>query len=187
MNMHLLRATLIASLSFGAASVLVGCDRSDAKKAGDAVENAADKAGDAVNRGLDKAGDAVNRGINSANDAARKGADQAEDATSTARDAVGRAAQKSGESVEQAGQKVKDWASPTTAPAARPQPPPRPTSKLTSAYDGPTAQPRLPSGATEAATKNLFTRSTAAACREYRERWLADVDDFSRPRARSCP
>jgi len=120
MNKQLLRAVLIASLSFGAASALVGCERDDTKKAGDAVENAADKTGDAVNRGLDKAGDAVNRGINNANDAARRAAEQAKDATGTARDAVGRAAQKSGEAVEQAGEKVKDWVSPTTLPTTAP-------------------------------------------------------------------
>ena len=101
MNKQLLRATLIASFCWCMTGAFVGCDRDDAKKVGDKVENGGRQGRlTPSNRGLDKAGDAANRGINSANDAARRAADQAKDAASTARDAVGRAAQKSGEAVE---------------------------------------------------------------------------------------
>src|SRR5512141_2487250 len=96
MNKQLLRTILIALFGWCVTGAFSGCDREQAKNAGNKVENAADKTGDAVNRGLDKAGDAAKRGINSANEAARQAVDQAKDATSAARDAVGRAAQKSG-------------------------------------------------------------------------------------------
>jgi len=109
MSTQLLKAVLIAALSCGAVGALVGCERDDAKKAGDAVEKAAGKAGDAANRG-----------INYANDAARDAVEQGKEATDAARDAVGRAADRSGEAAQQAGHATKEWIAPTTAPAAEP-------------------------------------------------------------------
>jgi len=115
MNKPLRRAALIASLAFGAAGIWAGCDRNDAKKAGEDVEKAADKAGDAVDRGLDKAGDAANRAINS--DAARQAAEKAKEAADKAKEAAGQAAETAGDAAERAGEKVKDLASPATEPA----------------------------------------------------------------------
>ncbi len=119
MKTQIFRMSLIAIFSFSAAA-FVGCDRDDATKAGNSVENAADKAGDAVDKGMDKAGAAANTSINAANDAGRQAVDTTKDATDTARGAVGRAAQTSGEAVDQAGHAVKDWVSPTTAPTTAP-------------------------------------------------------------------
>ncbi|HOB76365.1 MAG TPA: hypothetical protein PKG54_17780 [Phycisphaerae bacterium] len=115
MNKLLHRAALIAALTFAAGSLWTGCDREDARKAGEDVEKAADKAGDAVDRGLDKAGEAANRAINS--EEARKAGEKAKETADKAREAAGQAAETAGDAAERAGEKVKELTSPATKPA----------------------------------------------------------------------
>ncbi|MCA9295067.1 MAG: hypothetical protein KC983_01095 [Phycisphaerales bacterium] len=48
---------------------LMGCEKGDADKAKDAIDNAADKAGDAMDKAADKAGDAMDNAADKMNDA----------------------------------------------------------------------------------------------------------------------
>jgi hypothetical protein len=120
MKKKMIEVAAIASVALCVAGGLLSCDRSDAEKAGNSVQNAADKTGDAVNKGIDKAGSAANTGINAANDAGRTAADQTRSATTRARSAVCQAAETSGQAVNSAGKSINKWISPTSVPATAP-------------------------------------------------------------------
>jgi hypothetical protein len=120
MKRQIIEAVVLTSVALFVASGLWSCDRSDADKAGNNVQNAADKTGDAVNKGIDKAGAAANTGITAANDAGQVAVDKTMNATTQARTAVGQAAETSSEALNAAGTSVNQWISPTSVPSTAP-------------------------------------------------------------------
>ena len=96
---------------------ICGCDREEAKKAGNNTETAAGKAGTAIDNGLHTAGADANRGIQTANDAMIKASPQVKAATTQAARDLGNLAHETATLLNKADEKIREkTASPTTRP-----------------------------------------------------------------------
>ena len=118
MNLARIRTFALVGIMAAASTALIcGCDREEAKKAGNNTETAAGKAGTAIDNGLHTAGADANRGIQSANDAMIKTSPQVKAATTQAARDLGNLAHETANLLNKADQKIREkTASPATQP-----------------------------------------------------------------------
>lgn len=118
MNLAKIRTFALVGIMAGASTAFIcGCDREEAKKAGNTTENAAGKAGTAIDNGLHTAGADANRGIQSANDAMIKASPKVKAATTQASRDLRNLANEAGALINKADAKIHEkTASPTTQP-----------------------------------------------------------------------
>lgn len=118
MNLTKIRTFALAGIVAAASTAFIcGCDREEAKKAGNATETAAGKAGTAIDNGLHTAGADANRGIQAANDAMIKASPQVKAASTQASRDMSNLAHEAGALIDKADAKIHEkTASPATQP-----------------------------------------------------------------------
>jgi len=118
MNLAKLRTFALATIVAGTSTAFIcGCDREEAKKAGNNTETATGKAGTAIDNGLHTAGADANRGIQSANEAMIKASPHVKAATTQASRDLRNLANEASALIDKADAKIHEkTASPATQP-----------------------------------------------------------------------
>jgi hypothetical protein len=119
MKMHLAvsRLALASSVGLLVLAGVAGCDRQEAKQAGNNTEHAADRAGDAISSGLHQAGSVANEGIRESSREIRADAPGVRSATTQAAHDLRIGAERASQAAARAGDRIHDSLAPATQPA----------------------------------------------------------------------